>query len=360
VLLSGGLDSASVATTAHELSTRSGASAKMRAYTIVYESLIPDRDGAYAREVAEFLQIPIQFLAMDHLKLFDRWNDAEVAWPEPVDDPFFAGLFDQFRMIAADCRVALSGEGSDNLMHFQMWPYAKDMARRKQWSRLFVEATRYLALRQSPWRGVRRRVKAYAGKDPSAAVFPGWIAPDLSRRLNLEARWKEWSELPGVSPGHPIHPDAHASLALPHWGQLFENENPGVTHCAVEVRHPFIDLRLVNYLLALPPFPWFFEKTLLREAMVGRLPESVRRRPKTPLAGDPVAELMKRPESAWVDDVSLSEELDRFVERSAMAPLAGKRSSEELNMSIRPLCLNFWLQSARRVRYNLRAEARNG
>jgi hypothetical protein len=26
---------------------------------------------------------------------------------------------------------------------------------------------------------------------------------------------------------------------------------------------------------------------------------------------------------------------------------------------VRPFCLNFWLQSARKVRYNLRAEVRN-
>jgi len=360
VLLSGGLDSSSIASTAQELSTRSGAAAKLRAYTVIYESLIPDHDGEHAREVAEFLRIPIQCVPMDHLRLFDRWNDAEVAWPEPVDDPLFAGLFDQFRIIAADCRVVLSGEGCDNLMHFQMWPYAKDMIRRKEWSRLVTEGTRYMALRQSPWPGVRRRAKASVGKDPAAPIFPGWIAPDFVQRLNLEARWKEWSKLPAVSPAHPILPEAHASLALPHWTQLFENENPGVTHCAVEVRHPFLDLRIVNYLLSLPPFPWFFEKTLLREAMAGRLPESVRRRPKAPFAGDPVAELLKRPESGWVDEAAWSEELSRYVDRSAIAPLAGKRSSEELNVSIRPLCLNFWLQSARRVRYNLRAEARNG
>lgn len=360
VLLSGGLDSASIATTAHELSTRSGTAAKLRAYTVVYESLIPDRDGAHAREVAEFLQIPIQCLAMDHLKLFDRWDDSELAWPEPVEDPLFAGLFDQFRMIAADCRVALSGEGSDNLMHFQMWPYAKDLIRRQEWSRLLSEGIRYLALRQSPWRGVRRRVKGYAIGDPAVPGFPAWIARDFRQRLNLEARWKEWIELPAASPAHPIHPEAHASLALPHWAHLFENENPGVTQCAVEVRHPFIDLRLVEYLLALPPFPWFFEKALLREAMVGRLPERVRRRPKTPLGVDPVAELLKPPEPRSLDGVQWDDELTRYIETAAIEPLNERRSPAELDMTIRPLCLNFWLQSARRVRYNLRAEARNG
>ena len=360
LLLSGGLDSASIATTAHELSARSGAAGKLRAYTVVYDSLIPDRDGVHARAVAEFLQIPIHCLPMDHLGLFDRWQDSDLGWPEPVEDPLFAGLFDQFRMIATDCRAVLSGEGSDNLMHFEMWPYVKDMIHRRQWSRLMAEGIRYLTLRQSPWRGVRRRVKEFAAKDPAVPVFPAWMAPDLVRRLNLEARWKEWSELPAAEPAHPIHPDAHASLALPHWAHLFENENPGVTRCAVEVRHPFLDLRLVNYLLALPPFPWFFEKTLLREAMVGKLPEDVRRRPKTALAGDPVTELLKLKEPEALEGLPWSKELDRYVNRESLLPLNGKRSRAVLDMSIRPLCLNFWLQSARGVRYNLRAEARNG
>ena len=47
---------------------------------------------------------------------------------------------------------------------------------------------------------------------------------------------------------------------------MFELENAGVTHFPVEVRHPFFDLRIVNYLLALPPFPLFLEK----KAFAGR------------------------------------------------------------------------------------------
>ena len=133
-----------------------------------------------------------------------------------------------------------------------------------------------------------------------------------------------------------------------------------MTRRPVEVRYPFLDLRIVEYLLALPPFPWFFEKALLREAMIGRLPESVRRRPKTPLAGDPLAEWLKRFPSNWMAETSWSEEANRYVTRSDIALLNGAGESEELQAAVRPLCLNFWLQSVRRVRYNLSAEARNG
>src|ERR1700678_141623 len=108
ILLSGGMDSATVATTARDLSGSAGGAQDLRAYTVVYKSLIPDQAGEYASASAEFAKIPIQFMPMDALQPFERWNDPELHWPEPVDDPFFAGLFDQFGTIAADCRVALS------------------------------------------------------------------------------------------------------------------------------------------------------------------------------------------------------------------------------------------------------------
>ncbi|MGH9744572.1 MAG: asparagine synthetase B family protein [Candidatus Acidiferrales bacterium] len=359
ILLSGGLDSAAIATTAQSLSKESGAQLDLRAYTIVYESLIPDRDGVHAQQTAEFLKIPIRYLAMDDLLPFERWNDSDWVCPEPAEDPFYAGLFDQFRMISEDCRVVLSGEGSDNLMHFEMWPHVKDLSRRQNWTRLFAEVPQYLWRRPSPLPGLIRRIKGVFGRDRSAPAFPRWIAPEFARRTGLEHRWQETNNL-HASDRHPIVPGAHASLALPNWANLFEQENAGVTRYPVEVRHPFLDLRVVNYLLALPPYPWFYEKTLLREAMAGRLPESVRRRPKTPLAGDPLAEWMKRPESNRMNVAAWSAEMDRFVNRDALSSLRGTGSIEEVSSSVRPVCLNFWLQSARRVRYNFSAEARNG
>lgn len=359
ILLSGGLDSSSVAATARQLSANSTEPADLRAYTVTYQSLGPDRDGENARAVAEFLHMPIRCLPLGGLGLFERWDDPELHWPEPVDDPFFAGLFDQFRAIAADCRVALDGEGSDNLLHFEMWPYARHLARRGEWWRLFVEALQYFHVRPSPWPGIRRRLKEFFGRDSREPAFPPWFAPDFAGRMNLAARWRDYG-LPHPMPSHPVVPAAHASLSLPQWSQMFEFADPGVTRCPVEVRYPFLDLRVVEYLLALPPFPWAFEKTLLREAMAGHLPESVRRRPKTPLSRDPLVEMLQRPEAAWLDHVRWGEEIGRYVNRSALVPLSGEKNSEAARVAIRPLCLNFWLQSARRVRYNLFAEVRNG
>jgi asparagine synthase (glutamine-hydrolysing) len=359
ILLSGGIDSSSVAAVARELSPADGGTTELRAYTIVYENLIADRDGAHAQLAADFLQIPLQRLAVDDLPLFDRWDDVELAWPEPVDDPLFAGVFDQFRMIAADCRVVLSGEGVDNLMLFEMWPYVWDLVRLEDPVRLLTDVPRYLHVRGIPWLGIRRRIKSVFQKDADDSAFPNWIEPDFAKRTNAEARWKNRAE-PASADRHPILPTGHASLTLPHWSRMFELENPGITHQLVEVRHPYIDLRMVEFLLALPPFPWFFEKKILREAMVGVLPEKVRTRPKTPLAENPVTTMLGQSEAKWVDRMEWSAEAARYVNIAMLKTPAAERELREPGANIRPHCLNLWLQSARIVRYNLRAEARNG
>jgi asparagine synthase (glutamine-hydrolysing) len=358
ILLSGGLDSSTIATTARELSGSAGGTVDLRAYTVVYDSLIPDQDGVHAREVAGFLKIPQQCIPMDELRPFERWEDPATWSPEPVDDPFFAGLFDQFRMIAADCRVVLSGEGADNLMHFEMWPFVRDLMRNQEWGKMFAETPRYLWLRPSVLPGLKRRVQGLFGKDPTAPIYPRWLAPDFARRLNLKDRANEWNELPAFRP-HPILPKGHVSLSLPHWSAMFEQENAGLTRCPVEVRHPYLDLRVVNFLMALPPFPLFFEKKLLREAVAGRLPESVRTRRKTPLTSNPLLAHVRRSQTGWMDPIEWNAEMDRYVNRSALPTFRGDMSAEQACAIVRPRCLNFWLQSARKVRYNLRAEVRN-
>jgi len=360
ILLSGGLDSSSVAAVTKEVSGKCGQKTEIRGYTSVFESLIPDEEGRYARGVGKFLEIPIQFQALDRVELFEGWDDPELSLPEPLDNPLLGGFLESCRSISADCRVLLSGEGSDNLMDFQMWPYVGDLRRRGEWRRLLTELANYIWVRPFPWRGIRARFLRLFGKEPGMPVFPEWISRDFAKDMKLKERWKEWGMHPNLPLEHPIHPRAHASLSLPQWTHMFEQENAGVTRFPVETRYPFLDLRIVNYLLALPPFPWFFQKMLLREAMTGRLPETVRMRPKTPVQSDPLSEQFRRTGIERLKQMCWSKDLDKYIDRSALIPPHGKMNPEQLSNSLRPHCLNIWLQSARRIRYNMHAEAKNG
>lgn len=351
VLLSGGLDSSSVAAVVKEISHKSCPATEVRAYTHTYQSLIPDRDGEYARKVGEFLRIPVTLMGMDRAEIFERHDNPQLIWPEPVDNPFLAAISEVFRRISADCRVVLSGEGSDNVMDFQMWPYVRDLRKRGEWQRLVTDVANYLWVRPFPWRGIRTRALRAVKRDPDQTILPNWLKSDFSRRANLAGRWKQQDEARKSWAMHPIHPRAHGSLTLPQWTNIFELEDPGATSYALETRYPFLDLRIVNFLLALPPFPWFFKKTILREAMTGRLPEDVRSRPKAPLAGDPVLAQLELNGTRIFTEMSWSQEIDRYIERSALKTPHVGMNREQLNVHLRPYALNIWLKFRPGVRY---------
>ena len=359
ILLSGGLDSASIAATAREITSSRQNSCDLRAYTIVPSESREDVEKSHALETATFLRIPLEMIPLDHLRPFDRGGDEQVSWPEPVNDPFFFGLFHQFRRIAGGCRVVLDGEGSDNLMHFEMWPYVKDMVRRFEWRDLVSTVPPYLRLRGSIWPGIRRRIREAGGRHPEALRYPEWLNPEFALRTRLQERFHESNKVKDKST-HPVLPVAHASLSLPHWTHLFENANAGVTRVPVDVRYPFLDLRLVKFVLSMPPYPWLYKKALLREAMAGKLPEVVRSRPKTALKEDPLLANLKHPISEYVKSVQWIPEIERFVQRDAMMSALKEDDSFALPFAIRPVCLNFWLQCCTNVRYKLKAEAHNG
>jgi asparagine synthase (glutamine-hydrolysing) len=360
VLLSGGLDSSAVAATAKEVSANKMRPTEIQAFTHVYRSLIPHNDEEYASEAAKFLGVPVRFLPLDETRIFDHWDEPNVNWPEPISNPLVAGIFESYRIISAECGVVLSGEGGDDLMIFQMWPYLQDLRRNGEWRRLLTELANYLWLRPFPWRGIRARLLRLVGKDPYLPVFPEWLGSQFSQRLDLRKKWKEWWEPPESRMMHPIHRKSYASLFSPQWTLMFEQEDAGVTHSPVEIRYPFLDLRIVKYLLAIPPFPWFFQKMLLREALVGRLPERVRTRPKTPLQEDPLLAQLRRTGMGRLKPLPWCPVADQYIDRSALVQPHGRMNAEQVNTNLRPYCLNIWLQSARRIRYNIRAEAGNG
>ncbi|HYL45400.1 MAG TPA: asparagine synthase-related protein [Candidatus Limnocylindrales bacterium] len=361
ILLSGGLDSSAVAAMAREVSGAARCPTELRAFTSVYESLEGEGDRVHAAQMAEFLNISHRMKPLDSLQPFDSKNDASLHCPEPVEDPFFAGLPEEIRLIAAECRVALSGEGNDNLMDFEVWPYWKDLLKHGDWGAASAIAFQYAQLKSPIGPAVRRRFMRFFAKEENPPAIPNWIAADFARRVDLAARWRQGNKISVPEGGlHPICPKGHASLDVPHWTRFFELENAGVTRQPVEIGYPFLDLRVVNFLLAIPPFPWFFQKFLLREAMVGRMPETVRRRPKTPLAVDPLFQHLAAYDNQQVESPEWTEELNQFVDRRLLPPFRGESNPEGLRSLLRPHCLNFWLQTARGVRYNFYAEARHG
>jgi asparagine synthase (glutamine-hydrolysing) len=171
--------------------------------------------------------------------------------------------------------------------------------------------------------------------------YPEWIDESFAKRIELKDRVREvWSEprLP-----EKRRPATIRALQSKVWTPLFEGYDPGATRLPLEVRHPFMDVRLVEYLLALPTKPWCVKKHILRQAMKGRLPESIINRPKTPLAGDPALQLMRRASVRWRDSFEVTPQLKRFVNLSHRRSLADENTPDAVWARLRLFALNHWL-----------------
>jgi asparagine synthase (glutamine-hydrolysing) len=342
ILLSGGMDSGSVAVVANELSGSCGGTPQLYSYTLGYGSFDVDDEGQHARMTARYLNIPHKYLSLKELQPFAKWDEAKYRSPEPGDDPISARVFDLFQTMASDCRVVLSGEGADNLMYFQMWPYIKDLQRNRQWGRLVTETAWFLAIRPFPWRGIASRIRTVFGKVKGPTAVPPWIDPEFVKRMDLEARWKGFSGISIPANPHASRPVAHASLLIPQWTRMFEMNDPGVTHFPVEVSYPFLDLNLVEYLLAIPVFPWAFRKKLERKAMRGKLPDEILRRKKTPVREDAASSELLRKATKGLRSRTLDGRIFKYVIAAKLSNGCDRIEVEE----VWPYCLSLWLSGS--------------
>jgi asparagine synthase (glutamine-hydrolysing) len=133
-------------------------------------------------------------------------------------------------------------------------------------------------------------------------------------------------------------------VASPYWPRNFETFDPGNLGIPVESCHPFFDLRVLKFLLALPSLPWCSDKEILRRAARGILPDAVRLRKKSPLSSDPIVALLQQPEAAWVDTFEPAPELLEYVRRDRIQPVYRTSDAGQAWTHLRPLSLNFWLQ----------------
>lgn len=353
ILLSGGMDSSSVTAVCKEAAAREGYPHEVHAFTVTGGGP-GDKDGPAAKKVADALKIPMHRWNMDNTPLFEGWDLDGVRWPEPVDSPLASGMLGQFGEIAKHTAVLISGEGCDNLMVCKPLEQLRHTWREGRRAGAAFEAAKHAIARFSSPDGLRgplRRIFRLSPK-PAKASFPEWISPELVERLDLKERWSNpfprirWDE-------HPRHSKGYASLFYPQWRRMFETHDPAYTRAPVEARYPFLDLRLVCFLLAIPALPWFFRKFLLRQAMRGRLPDATLRRPKTP-AQDPLVAALKHPEKFVLWKSRATSVMDKYVRRDVIGVFP---DAEHGGLNLRLWCLNFWLESLHSQQLVQRASA---
>ena len=313
VSMSGGLDSTSLAAIACDLG------ADVRACAVVYDDLIPDQERQYATAAANHLGVPISFVTADQYSLFDEQVAGDMDQPEPfLLSPLTAQFHNLLRLCAGHSGVALTGYDGDTLMNEP---------------------------RQSRFK-IRTMLRRVLGKRADGPVLPEWVDESFAKRTNLGARYKEAFQTQRRKDATEKRPAAIQALNSKVWAPLFEGYDPGATKLDLEVRHPFVDVRLVEYLLSIPAAPWCVDKHILRIAMKDRLPRAVLSRPKTPLAGDPALQLTRSRSVRWLDSFEVNPQLRAFVNLNQRRSIADEFTPDGLWASLRVFALNYWLTNS--------------
>jgi asparagine synthase (glutamine-hydrolysing) len=286
VAMSGGLDSTSVAALAQRISGTS-----VRAYSFVFDRLPDCDERAYSRAMTKELGLEVEPVEAEYL-----WSlESQPVVPFSPDTPFmgwrtcYQEIFR--RMAPRGSRVLLLGHGGDDLLRGSSLVYAQRL-RRGDLSAV-REVARHARSRREPLpRAFYRhfgRPHLPAGADrllrsalriERKGLLPSWVLPAFALRTDLAGR-NEALRPQRIFAGGARQEIYESLVGVPWYWRLVNWHNRSAAAAGIEVRHPFLDRRLFEYVLAIPEEQLFrlgCSKSLLRSSMAGILPETVRSR----------------------------------------------------------------------------------
>ncbi len=286
VLMSGGLDSTSVAAVA---SQQLGA-ARLRVFSYRFDRYRQCDEGEYIEAMASTFGLRVENLAAEKFPLFGGREGVRCDRETPFRgwEPPLRYVLEQLR--ASGTRILLTGHGGDNAPRGSAHLYA-DLLWRRPWralgdmwrhARAFgVSIGRLLRVCVlSPL--LRRMPGAYWWRRLSDRLphLPPWLHPELARRTELQRRLCESS--PGLAVSGGCARRQILGLVLP-WGPVARAVSAYdrmACRFGVEPRHPFLDRRVVEAAVRCPPEQLFHQgwfKSLVRRALP-ELPAAVRQR----------------------------------------------------------------------------------
>lgn len=269
--LSGGLDSSLISAVADANFTARGKT--LHTFSVGYKDnkryfretkFQPGADAPFIRRMNEVLHAQHHWVSLDTSDLVPALYDAVEARDLPGMADVDASLLAFCRRIKPCATVALSGECADEI--FGGYPWYRDPAVRERYGFPWAQSTAYRASFIKP--GVLGSI------DPAEFV-------DRHYRTTLE----QTSVRPGLSATEQRMRQM-VNLNFTWFMQtLLDRKDRMSMYSGLEVRVPFCDYRIAEYLYSVP---WKFkdyqgkEKGLLREAMQGVLPQEVLWRKKSP------------------------------------------------------------------------------
>ncbi|MGN1016364.1 MAG: asparagine synthase (glutamine-hydrolyzing) [Faecousia sp.] len=269
--LSGGLDSSIISAICAGEMEKEGQ--RLRTFSVDYRDneryfqpgkFQPNSDGHFIRVMAGALHSRHTWTVLSPEDLSNCLEKATIARDLPGMADVDFSLLAFCREIRKNVTVALSGECADEI--FGGYPWYRDPEVR--------------SLEGFPWAQNTRTRASLLGKGIRKRLHPEEFVMDAYRKTCRES-----DILPGTSPQERRMKEM-VNLNFAWFMQtLLDRKDRMSMYCSLEVRVPFCDYRIAEYLYGVP---WEYkdyqgqEKGLLRYAMRGLLPEEVLYRKKSP------------------------------------------------------------------------------
>ena len=269
--LSGGLDSSIISAVADRQFAARGE--QLQTFSVGYQDnkkffrtgkFQPGADAPYIRKMNENLHAHHHWITLDSLALVPALYEAVNARDLPGMADVDSSLLLFCRQIKPHATVVLSGECADEI--FGGYPWYRDKAIREREGFPWAQNTAYRA----------------------SFLQPG-VLGDIDPARFVDEQYRETLSRTSIRPGlSPLERRQRQMVSLNfHWFMqtLLDRKDRMSMYSGLEVRVPFCDYRIAEYLYAVP---WEYkdyggqEKGLLRQAMRGFLPQEVLNRRKSP------------------------------------------------------------------------------
>ncbi|MEM2045698.1 MAG: asparagine synthase (glutamine-hydrolyzing) [Candidatus Caldarchaeum sp.] len=290
-------------------------------------------EGKHIQKVLEWANVEGHMVYPDPARLPEEIE--KLTWHQ--EQPFFStSIYAQWNVMRLakeqGVTVLLDGQGGDETLggyHFYFGSYFRDL---------------FLRLR---WMTLMKSLYSYARKHGSASLpviaftfLPKRLQHPLRRLVRPLAIAPELAQAGVEDVEHPLLLHAHnfkSALQEALYETLTRTMLPALLRYADrnsmafsrEVRLPFLDHRLVEFLFSIPVDQKIRQTTtkfILRNAISGVVPEEIRQRKDKLGFAPPEALWMKGPLRAWIDEILRS---PRFRQRGWLDPKAVDRVWEE-------------------------------
>ncbi|MCH8826426.1 MAG: hypothetical protein IIB16_05655 [Chloroflexi bacterium] len=293
ITLSGGMDSTSIACTAADIIKRNPSSdTKLTTFSSVFDDHEAADERSYIRHVLEKWDLEHNFILSDNLWAFKPLQSRDVFFSQPYAVPFQARHEGTLQLARkANVRVILTGEGGDeqlnpgfaflldHLMGFRLRKLRQEL-------KFVAPNSRKSFYKAAFWALVPERIKRVYSR-VRVGKAPRWMNYQFLKSSGALSHTGITTE------GHKFK-DLHTETTFV--GLRGLSRQPHFTYIRelwesyqVEPRHPFLDLRVIDFLSRLPPhlkFKQGWTKYLLRKAMEGVLPDEIISRPGKTIFND--------------------------------------------------------------------------